>query len=637
MLWHTLELLGDSSAQLLWLGLLHSLWIGTAAAALLALVLRLGPRLSRRSRHVVGLAALAVATLGPALAAPVHSVLGRHRARVAPDDASARLVGVDEPSGVKAPVPSRPERWIAIEPPNRDARIGAFARSMTSNLVDALRHSQLLVMGGWLTGTCGMTLLIVVSGHATRRICRRAQPAPPAIAERALRLARRLELKSPPRVLADDRVNEPCLCGVFRTSILLPRTSLRDARGDFLDAILAHELAHARRHDHVVNLAQRLVEAVLFFHPSVRWISRFIRREREFCADALAVRATGQPLALARALESVARRRLFGPKPRSFSAALGGDSCSLLPRIEELFGMVPEIPRLRVWPLFALPAAGLLACLACSAGMAQDGRPAVYGSPAATATHLPRDGARQVSFEVRYWALDAEPWRNSIVDRLRLVHEEADVSVWTIDDHALFDLLTSAQENTSSNVLQAPKATTFEDAHVKIHCATKEYFTTRLDKIASAGTISFRPTSREIEVGTRLDVAGSRLREGTRLSVDLGDTSVASLHKLARKAHAGDHDVVAEYQIPTVVQRRCKLTCDVPDKASLLISLGLHERRGRLSDAGEAASGLLERVGLPPVPARPVPVERLITIRSRWIEPEREGQRTPAGKVSDRP
>jgi hypothetical protein len=299
--------------------------------------------------------------------------------------------------------------------------------------------------------------------------------------------------------------------------------------------------------------------------------------------------------------------------------------------------MAPAIPRLRVWPLFALPAAGLLACLACSAGMAQDGRPVVYGSPAAPATHPPRDGARQVSFEVRCWALDAEPWRNNIVDRLKLVHEEGDVSVWTIDDQALFDLLTSAQENTNANVLQAPKATTFEDAHAKIHWAAKEHFTTRLDKIATAGTISFRPTSREIEVGMRLDLAGSRLREGTRLSVDLGDTSVTSLHKLARKAHAGDHDIVAEYQIPTVIQRRCKMTCDVPDKTSLLISLGLHERRGRLSDAGEAASGLLERVGLPPVPARPVPVERLITIRPRWIEPEGERQRTRAGERSHTP
>jgi hypothetical protein len=343
--------------------------------------------------------------------------------------------------------------------------------------------------------------------------------------------------------------------------------------------------------------------------------------EREYCADAMAVQATGDPLALAGALESIARCRLIGPIPLDFIASLGGQSTSLHPRIQELIGMNPSRPRVRFWPVAAIPAAAILAFLAGAAGVAQDGKPAVNGPPVPLRAQPPSSGERQVSFEVRWVSLDAEPWRNSMIDRLKLVHEVGDVSVWTIDDHTVFDLLTSAQSDMNGHVLQAPRVTVFENGHAQLFSTTKEWYTVRLDKIAAADSISFRPTTKEIEVGIQLEITGSRLRDGTRLSVDVRDTSLASIHTLTRKAHVGDRDVVAEYQIPTVIERRCKTTCEVSDKSALLISLGLHDRRGRLSDSGEAASEVLKRVGLPPVPARPVASERLVMITPRWIEP----------------
>ena len=62
-----------------------------------------------------------------------------------------------------------------------------------------------------------------------------------------------------------------------------------------LEAILAHELAHIRRHDYLVNLLQTLVETLLFYHPAVWWLSRRIRAERENCCDDLAVSLCGDP------------------------------------------------------------------------------------------------------------------------------------------------------------------------------------------------------------------------------------------------------------------------------------------------------------------------------------------------------
>ena len=58
-----------------------------------------------------------------------------------------------------------------------------------------------------------------------------------------------------------------------------------------LELILAHELAHIRRHDYLINVIQTLVETLFFYHPGVWWLSREIRKERENCCDDLVVMA----------------------------------------------------------------------------------------------------------------------------------------------------------------------------------------------------------------------------------------------------------------------------------------------------------------------------------------------------------
>ncbi len=68
-------------------------------------------------------------------------------------------------------------------------------------------------------------------------------------------------------------------------AILLPAALASGLSPDQLQAILAHELAHIRRFDLMVNLLQRLAEAVLFFHPAVWFVSRLVSIEREVVAD----------------------------------------------------------------------------------------------------------------------------------------------------------------------------------------------------------------------------------------------------------------------------------------------------------------------------------------------------------------
>lgn len=80
-----------------------------------------------------------------------------------------------------------------------------------------------------------------------------------------------------------------------------------------MEAVLAHELAHVRRHDYVVNLLQRVAEAVLFYHPAIWWISARVHEEREHCCDDLAIEICGDRDSYATALAELESRRTAAP------------------------------------------------------------------------------------------------------------------------------------------------------------------------------------------------------------------------------------------------------------------------------------------------------------------------------------
>ncbi len=82
-----------------------------------------------------------------------------------------------------------------------------------------------------------------------------------------------------------DKISMPILVGIFRPLILFPASTLSGISAEQLEMILLHELAHVRRWDNLINLLQRVIEAVLFFHPVVWRLSNRVRLEREHCCD----------------------------------------------------------------------------------------------------------------------------------------------------------------------------------------------------------------------------------------------------------------------------------------------------------------------------------------------------------------
>jgi GWxTD domain-containing protein len=141
-------------------------------------------------------------------------------------------------------------------------------------------------------------------------------------------------------------VEVPVVLGHFRPVILMPLGLLAGLPAEQIEAILLHELAHIRRCDYLVNLLQRSIEGILFYHPAVWWISGMIRAERENCCDDVAVTMSGNAGEYAAALAALEVKR--GTIVQPAVAATGGN---LMKRIRRL--LYPEQPAGLPAPLFA--------------------------------------------------------------------------------------------------------------------------------------------------------------------------------------------------------------------------------------------------------------------------------------------
>lgn len=153
--------------------------------------------------------------------------------------------------------------------------------------------------------------------------------------------SKQLGLRKEPLVAMCQKVAVPVVVGILKPMILLPPGLVTGLSMNQLAAILSHEMAHIRRYDLLVNLLQRIVEALLFFHPVTWWISRRVSIERENCCDDLATRSTGS-LSYVDAMLKMAEVCLGSdPKQKAALASLaasGSGSTQLARRIRRLIG-----------------------------------------------------------------------------------------------------------------------------------------------------------------------------------------------------------------------------------------------------------------------------------------------------------
>ena len=187
----------------------------------------------------------------------------------------------------------------------------------------------------WFLGTGMLWLRLTAQCILVTRIRSTSASAAGAEWQRTVeKLSQRIRISRPVKLLTSSRVEVPAVIGWLRPVVLMPIGALAGLPVDHIEALLAHELAHIRRHDYIVNILQRVAEAALFYHPAVWWLSEQVRQEREHCCDDIAISITGDAVVYAEALAD-----LEASRPAHLSPALAANGGSLESRIARLLGV----------------------------------------------------------------------------------------------------------------------------------------------------------------------------------------------------------------------------------------------------------------------------------------------------------
>jgi len=352
------DLLHQPVAQAIAWALLQFVWQGALIGVLCAIALAALRHSAADIRYVVG-------AIGLTLMLTMPTVTAVQSFRSAERHASDRVTATSAPS---APVAGQ-----AASTPSTTSEIAERSSEETGRRQTAVEQTTRprarvepwlpLMLGVWLAGVALLSLRLVTSWFWVQRMKRhRAVPAVARWQEMATRLCRQLHITRPIRLLESASVEVPTVIGWLKPVVLLPASAVAGLAPQQLEAILAHELAHIRRHDYLVNLVQTLVETLLFYHPAVWWLSRRVRIERENCCDDIAVSLCGDPYTYAQALASL--EELRGARPFALAASGG----SLLQRVRRLLG----VPHAGPEPGWFAGTAMLLMAAAAAAVVGQD-------------------------------------------------------------------------------------------------------------------------------------------------------------------------------------------------------------------------------------------------------------------------
>lgn len=329
--------------------LLHFLWQGMIVGLAVAAALFVTRNRSASARYAVSCLALLLMVLAPVVtfvttleftgslsaSAETEENLSDAASQELSDESRILAADADvllnpealNPHGARAPV-------LPLAPETRDASTLASIEPWLS-----------LLVGIWLAGvTILATRLILTIAQVKRLATTGTSPVSDALLGQLNKIARRVRVTRPVRLVQSALVEVPTVIGHFRPMILLPVSALTGLTQEQLESIITHELAHIRRHDFLINLLQSVAETLLFYHPAVWWVSGRIRIERENCCDDIASHAFGDRVGYATAL--VRMEELRSPMNQLAMAATGG---SLSSRIRRLLRKPPKEELLTDW------------------------------------------------------------------------------------------------------------------------------------------------------------------------------------------------------------------------------------------------------------------------------------------------
>jgi beta-lactamase regulating signal transducer with metallopeptidase domain len=236
------------------------------------------------------------------------------------------------------------------------------------------------LMVAWSLGAGGLGIRLGLGAIGLVRLRRNALALTDDLDQRCRAIAERMGIRRSVRLAESARIGVPMTFGALRPLILLPLGLATRLAPDQLDAALAHELAHVRRHDWLLNLIGQVIEALFFYHPCVGWLGRVARTEREHACDDRVIAAGHDRVGYVRTLVELEAFRGLLDRDPIHRLSMAVDGAPLLERARRLLDesnmittdVTPIRPRsfrsgFAPWLLaLALGSAGAVA--ACSAG-----------------------------------------------------------------------------------------------------------------------------------------------------------------------------------------------------------------------------------------------------------------------------
>lgn len=191
----------------------------------------------------------------------------------------------------------------AITPPLWSAQCGLFSWMQASAVDYSPSHASsglvdLAPAGGmasgvattllvvWLAGVLALALLLAARLVVLERLLTRdSLSADDPLAVQTRDLARRHGLASPDRIVVSSDELGPAIAGVWRTTLILPRSLVASGDRPALRPVILHELVHTTRRDARHALLMAVVRVLWWFHPAVWWATRKADDLVERCVD----------------------------------------------------------------------------------------------------------------------------------------------------------------------------------------------------------------------------------------------------------------------------------------------------------------------------------------------------------------
>jgi beta-lactamase regulating signal transducer with metallopeptidase domain len=248
---------------------LESILFGVVLGVGLVIAAELGMRLvagNAATRALIWSVLLFLLPVLPALYFAGHIPIERHTASALIRRSRPQPIAVPEPAPITSVIPDAPTVAPRVQIP------------ISRRLPRILFALYLVVAGIFL-------FRLLISYLRLRLLRHRTQAAPPELTARLRQWLSRCPTARPVELRLSHRTRSPLAIGFLKPMIIMPTGLVLELSQQEYDDLGVHELAHLRRYDDWITLAQRLLQAFLFFHPAAWYIARRLNLEREIACD----------------------------------------------------------------------------------------------------------------------------------------------------------------------------------------------------------------------------------------------------------------------------------------------------------------------------------------------------------------